>query len=234
MASRHPSDPQRGYYDARHARAYDRVWRRFTERTLATTMAQVDVAALAASARQQGRPPRALDVACGTGALLRTLLTWVPELRAVGVDASPAMLEQAQATLSAVVAAPRPLAQLLRGKVSAAPLANLPLAPGAFDLITCTNALHYLADPTGALAGLGELLAPGGQLVVEDFARRGGGFPWALFEWGIRRVDRQHVRAYTLAEAQTLATNARLRVADGRAFTIDWLWHGWALRLARA
>src|SRR6266849_5434572 len=106
----------------------------------------------------------------------------------------------------------------------------LAYAPETFDVITCMNVLHDLSDPVAVLAGLRRLLAPEGQLVVEDFARRKFPFPWAVFEWLMRRIERGHVRAYTLEEAQSLCMQAGLRVADKTAFTIDWLWHGWTLR----
>ena len=58
----------------------------------------------------------------------------------------------------------------------------LAYAPETFDVITCMNVLHDLSDPVAVLAGLRRLLAPEGQLVVEDFARREFPFPWAVFE----------------------------------------------------
>jgi len=61
--------------------------------------------------------------------------------------------------------------------------ANLPYAQETFDLITITNALHDMPEAAGTLAGLRRLLAPGGQLVVEDFARRKPLFLWVAFEW---------------------------------------------------
>ena len=46
-----------------------------------------------------GRRPRVLDVACGTGILLKQLLEQVPDVEAYGVDASADMLAQARAVL---------------------------------------------------------------------------------------------------------------------------------------
>ncbi len=108
-----------------------------------------------------------------------------------------------------------PHAHLLQGTLSVEAIASLPYAPASFDVITCTNAFHYLKDPVGVLRGLKQLLAPRGQLVIEDYARRGFPFPWRLFEWKIKRSDPQHIRAYTLTEAQNLCRHI--------------VWHGWAL-----
>ena len=217
------------YYRGRSAQRYNVRWRGFTERTHAQVLALIDFAALLSVVNRLGRPPRALDVACGTGVLLGRLLDRVPGLDAYGVDASADMLAQARAALAA-----RSTVHLEQAELSVGETANLPYSPAFFDLITCTNALHYLADPVAALAGLGRLLAPGGQLVVEDYARRRPPFPWPAFEWLVRRVDPGHIRAYTLEEARSLCTQAGLQVVAERAFVVDWLLHGWALRASVA
>jgi ubiquinone/menaquinone biosynthesis C-methylase UbiE len=215
----------RSQYRGRRARRYDARWQRFTERTHAQVFALSDSAALRRVLDRLGRPARALDVACGTGVLLRGLLDRVPGLDAYGVDASADMLAQARTALAA-----RPTAYLELGEVGSGVTANLPYPPAYFDLITCANALHYFADPVASLAGLGRLLAPDGHLVVEDYARRGPPFPWRAFEWLVRRADPEHIRAYTLEEACRLCTQAGLAVRDQRAFDVDWLWRGWVVR----
>jgi ubiquinone/menaquinone biosynthesis C-methylase UbiE len=216
------------YYTGKQARSYDARLRAFTERTLSEALALVDVAALRGVPEREGRPPRALDVACGTGVFLKQLLGLVPALDAYGIDASADMLAQARAALSAF---PRVhLERLQVGAGEAARLPYVPYAPGTFDLITCTNALHSMPDPVETLAGLRRLLAPGGQVVLEDFARRRPPFPWRAFVWLVRRVVGGSVHVYTLAEAEALARQAGLWITADKAFRIDWLLHGWALR----
>jgi ubiquinone/menaquinone biosynthesis C-methylase UbiE len=185
----------------------------------------IDFDALDDAPGQSGRPPRVLDVACGTGVLLRQLLERVPGMEAYGVDASADMLAQAQEVLKDL-----PNVHLERVEVDGGETANLPYAPNTFDLITCTNALHDIPDPVAFLTELDRLLAPGGQVVLEDFARRRPAWLWAVFEWLTRRIEGGHVRAYTLSEAQALCVQAGLRVVCGRVFLVDWLWHGWVLR----
>ncbi len=160
----------------------------------------VDVAALRSVKTREGRPPRVLDVACGTGIFLSQLLGLLPDLEAYGIDASADMLAQARARLYGL-----PQVRLERVEVGTGERAHLPYAPGTFDLITCTNALHDIPDPVGTLVGLRRLLAPGGQLVLEDFARREPPFPWRAFERLVRLVVGRPVHVYTLAEAQSLA-----------------------------
>ncbi len=214
-----------GYYTGRRARFYNLRWRTYTRRTLAQTLSMVDLAALQSVKTRLGRLPRALDVACGTGILLRQLLEREPNLEVYGVDASAAMLAQARAALN-----DHPHVRLEQVEVGPGETAGLPYAPETFDLITCTNALHDLVDPVATLSGLRRLLFPGGQLVVEDFARRRPPFPWAAFEWLLRRIEGRQAHASTLAEARSLCERAGLRVVCEKAFTVDWFWHCWALR----
>ncbi len=184
----------------------------------------IDVTALRSIPERLGRLPRLLDVACGTGILLRRLLDQVPGAEAYGVDASEDMLTQARTALK-----DKPHVHVACVKIGTGETANLPYAQETFDLITFTNALHDMPEPVGILEGLMRLLAPGGQLVVEDFARREPVFLWAAFEWLLQRLEGSRVHAFTLAEAQSLCQQAGLHVACGRSFTVDRLWRGWVL-----
>jgi len=214
-----------GYYSGWRARHYNTRWRTFTEKTLSQVLEMIDFTVLRRVPERLDRPPRVLDVACGTGILLRKLLERLPNAEVYGVDASADMLAQAHAVLK-----DWPNVQLEQAVVGAGETAGLPYAPQTFDLVTCTNALHDMLEPVAVLAGLGRLLVPGAQLVVEDYARGEPPFPWFVVEWLARRVEEGHVRAYTLAEARSLCTQAGLCVVCEQAFTVDWLWHGWALR----
>jgi SAM-dependent methyltransferase len=213
------------FYSGWWARHYDLLWRHFTRRTLAQALRQVDFAALRAVPDRQWRTPRVLDVGCGTGMLLGELLRRVPRIAAQGVDASADMLAHARKALAG-----RSNIHLERATLGPGATAGLPFAPGTFDLIVCTNTLHAIGEPVVALAGLARLLAPGGQLVLEDYARRGAPFPWHSFEELVRRVDTTHVRVYTREEACELCGAAGLRVIQAAGFPVDWLWHAWALR----
>jgi ubiquinone/menaquinone biosynthesis C-methylase UbiE len=213
------------YYMGRRARNYNARWYTFNERTLGEALAMIDFAALRSVPERLGRSPRVLDVACGTGILLKELLERVPGVKAYGVDASEDMLALAYAALKG-----HPHVHLECVLVGAGETVDLPYAKESFDLITCTNALHDILDAVATLAGLKQRLSPGGQLVVEDFARREHPFPWTAFEWLLQQIEGGRVHAYTLAEAQSVCKRAGLYVASGKVFTVDWLWHGWALR----
>jgi hypothetical protein len=68
--------------------------------------------------------------------------------------------------------------------------------------------------------------------VVEDFARRRPAWLWAVFERLMQWIEGGHGRAYTLTEARALCVGAGLHIVCEKVFTIDWFWHGWALRAA--
>jgi len=97
-----------------------------------------------------------LDVGCGTGALAAHLTATGLPGRYVCADISTDMLGRARARLAG--ASPRPM-------LAAMDLSNPALKPG-FDLVASNMALHWVRDIASALAGLWELLAPGGLLAV--------------------------------------------------------------------
>lgn len=215
----------RNWYSGARAKRYQRLWSTFTERSLGTALATLDWQMLLRVPERLGRSPRALDVGCGTGVLLQRLLERVPELHACGIDASADMLAEARLTLRAW-----PGVELLQVRLNTGAPAELPFAPGTFDVITCTNVLHYLPQPEDTLTTLRQLLAQEGQLIIEDYARRTPPFPWPVFECLIRCLDAQHVRAYTLSEVHAMALRAGLQITAEQAFTITRLWHGWVVR----
>ena len=107
------------------------------------------------------RPIRSLgDLGTGTGRMLQLLAPRAE--RAVGLDASHAMLSVARANLERAGLA---RVELRQGDVYAPPF-----PPGSFDLLVLHQVLHYLDDPARALRGAARLLAPGGRLLVVDFA----------------------------------------------------------------
>ena len=212
------------YYKGKQAFQYNTRWQSFNTRTLNETLATIDFTALCGIKERQGRMPRVLDVACGTGILLKKLLAQVPDLEVYGLDASADMLAQAQAALQG-----QPNVHLKRMQIGRGITLNLPYAQEHFDLIMCTNALHDMPGTVALLAELGKLLTPGGQLVVEDFAPRQPRLFWVVFEWFLQKIEGNHVHAYTLKEARSLCEQAGLHVAGEKGFIIDWLWHGWVL-----
>lgn len=102
-----------------------------------------------------------VDVATGTGLVLRAIAARHPAARLVGVDLSPGMLAVARAAV--------PQAQLVQADAAA-----LPVTPGTVDLVTCVTALHLLAEPETAFDEWARVLRPGGRLVTATFAADAG------------------------------------------------------------
>lgn len=96
---------------------------------------------------------QALDAACGTGRHAAHLheLGW----DVTGIDATPAMLDQARAKA--------PEVRFEVGDVLA-----LPLAEGAVDLVTCSLALTHVPDLEAAIAEMARVVRPGGTVVLSD------------------------------------------------------------------
>jgi ubiquinone/menaquinone biosynthesis C-methylase UbiE/DNA-binding transcriptional ArsR family regulator len=103
-----------------------------------------------------------LDLGTGTGRMLQLL--GPRARRAVGLDSSHAMLSVARANLEKAGLR----VELRQGDVYAPPFAR-----GTFDLIVVHQVLHYLDDPARALREAAKLLAPGGRILVIDFAPHG-------------------------------------------------------------
>jgi trans-aconitate 2-methyltransferase len=110
----------------------------------------------AVTALQFGAGDRVLDVGCGDGYLTRAVGRMVPDGFAVGVDASPRMIETAhggEATHSGpwfVVADAR----------------RLPFAE-FFDAVLSFNALHWVPEQRQALGEIAKVLRPGGRALIQ-------------------------------------------------------------------
>jgi ArsR family transcriptional regulator len=101
-----------------------------------------------------------LDLGTGTGQILK--LVAPSAQRAVGVDASHAMLSVARANMQA---AGLTNVDLRQGDVYA-----LGLPRGSFDLVVVHQVLHYLDDPQRAVIEAARMVAPSGRLLIVDFA----------------------------------------------------------------
>src|SRR4051812_291237 len=101
-----------------------------------------------------------LDLGTGTGRMLQLLAPRAQ--RAVGLDASHAMLSVARANLEN--------AGLTRIELRQGDIYAPPFPRNTFDLVIIHQVLHYLDDPGRALREAGRLLAPGGRVLVVDFA----------------------------------------------------------------
>ena len=105
-----------------------------------------------------------LDAGTGTGRMLELIAPHAG--RAVGIDVSPDMLAIARDRL---LRAGLHNAQVRLGDTYRLPFANGAAGHG-FDVVLFHQVLHYLDDPGAAVAEAARVMAPGGRLLIADFA----------------------------------------------------------------
>ncbi|MFC7298561.1 methyltransferase domain-containing protein [Herminiimonas aquatilis] len=123
-------------------------------------------------------PERVLDAGCGEGADLTTLQKRFPKATMLGLDASPAMLAQAQfAQTAALSSMNRLLQQWLPAALSRESSANLlcgnfsqlPFGINAVDLVWSNLALHWHPQPDRVFAEWRRVLRQDGLLMFSCF-----------------------------------------------------------------
>jgi SAM-dependent methyltransferase len=151
-----------------------------------------------------------LDAGCGSGAQAQWLLDQGADV--VAVDISPRMIEEAERRCAG------------RGRFLVADLAApLPLEPRSLDGITCSLALHYVADWSVPLQSFASALRPGGWAVISldhpfgptTSPRRGGYFDTELLSdtWHKAEVEvTQHFWRRPLAAVLGSFADAGFRV----------------------
>ena len=137
-------------YFAGHAEQWDAI------RSLHVAESAVEARMRALLGKDIGR---LVDIGTGTGRMIE-LLGDVAN-HATGIDRSPEMLRLARAKL-ADAATPIDLRQ--------ADVGALPLADASADTVVMHQVLHYIPAPEVALREAARIVAPGGRLLVVDFA----------------------------------------------------------------
>jgi ubiquinone/menaquinone biosynthesis C-methylase UbiE len=154
---------------------------------------------------------RLLDVACGAGKLVRAVAPQVE--RAVGVDLSPGMIEEARRRT-------RDEAPPAAGRIDfvVGPSDRLPFADGEFTALVTTTSFHHFPDPAGSVREMARVLAPGGRVVIGDSIR--DTLPAKFGDAVLRRFESGHVGLQDLEGFERLLTDAGIRVTRSR---VVWL-----------
>ena len=194
-------------YFRTHARQWDVL------RSLHVDESEVEAAMLQALG---SRPVRSLlDLGTGTG---RVLQLFAPHIRrGLGLDVSHEMLNLARAAL----AGPR----YRHIQVRHGDIYDPPVDPAGYDMVVIHQVLHYLADPARAVREAARTLAPGGRLLVVDFAPHD--LEFLRDEHAHRRLGfaAEEVRRWMETAGLDAGPARELKAADGRNLTVT-LWLG--------
>src|SRR4051794_35246500 len=151
------SSPTR-FAAAHAARIQDQFSRQAEQFAVAPALHNDEVLSLLVAAANPVPTDTALDVACGPGTVSIALAKRVQ--RAVGLDATVAMLSQAR-RLAAEACVQN--ADWCQGDVY-----NLPFADASFSIVTCRFAFHHLQRPEDALREMVRVCRPRGTVLVCD------------------------------------------------------------------
>ena len=138
-------------YFAGHAEVWDQI------RSLHVAESQVERAIDSAL----GKRPlgRLVDIGTGTGRMIELFAPRASQ--AIGIDRSSEMLRLARAKLEAAG---------IQSSLRQGDMYALPLDDGSANTIVIHQVLHYAHSPAAAIAEAARVLAPGGVLLVVDFA----------------------------------------------------------------
>lgn len=141
-------------------------------------------------------PTSILDVGCGEGSLLKTLMEVHEGAHGTGIEVSEEALALAQRVT--------PDAQYKVCDVADRALAD------TYDLVVSADVVEHIPDDTSAIANMAAMTAPGGRLVVSTLQGR------------MRAFEKQvgHVRNYTPGELEEKISSAGLKIER----VVQWGW----------
>jgi ubiquinone/menaquinone biosynthesis C-methylase UbiE len=174
--------------------------------------------------------PRVVDLGCGPADILVALCQRAPDVEALGIDVSVAMLEAARLEIELGSVQGRIYLEHADCKA----LAEFEAASA--DTVISNSLVHHLPQPEAALREALRLVKPGGRLFVRDLARPES-------EEHVEALVRQHAgeetafaqqllrqslhAALTVAEVQALIEplgidREAVRQTSDRHWTLDW------------
>lgn len=150
-----------------------------------------------------------LDVACGTGRLLREIRRPFPAMRLTGCDLSQAYLNEAEDHLSGLRGA-----QFVQANAE-----TLPFDTGSQDIVTCVFLFHELPPNVRRTVAseMARVLKPGGTLVFVDSLQMGDKPDWdGLLEAFPVRFHEPYYRQYSIDDLDAVFSGAGLEPVETR------------------
>lgn len=150
-----------------------------------------------------------LDLACGPGLVACTFARQTGQV--IGMDLTPAMLEQA---------AKRQQEQGLTNLVwQLGDVQALPYADDSFSLVITRYSFHHLLDPQQTLAEMIRVCKPGGRVLVADVAL----LPEKVAAYDHLEImrDPSHTHALTTVEFSALFLNSGLHGCTQASYTVE-------------
>jgi SAM-dependent methyltransferase len=160
-------------------------------------------------AAQPNQDDIVLDVACGPGIVV---CAFAPHARkAIGIDYTPAMLDQARKRAADI--------GVRNVGWDQGDAYSLPYPDGSFSIVVTRYSLHHLEQPETALREMMRVCAPSGRIVVVDAYAPEDVAKAAAYHRVEKLRDPSHVRALSLRELKGLFVSAGL-VASERVYQL--------------
>lgn len=158
-----------------------------------------------------GSSDRVLDVACGPGIVSVHLAA--AGARVIGVDLTPRMLELARHRAADAGVGHR--CEFVEGRMD-----SVDAADGSFTVTVSRYALHHAADPDAVADEMCRVTAPGGRVIVVDFAADQDPEVARAYDRAERLRDPSHVRNLTAVEQRELFESRGLRLDATTAYQL--------------
>ena len=204
------SDPVQQEY-ASIADKYDRRWSFYINTTIIETINRLQKHQVLKTNPIEHNPNlKILDLGCGTGILIKKLLSLFPSAEVCGIDPSAEMLNIARQRLP-------PSVNLKLGSAD-----KLDFEDNSFDLVISTNAFHYFRDPQTAIREALRVRKPKGCLVITDWCH--DYLTCSLYDLFMRRFNAAHFRTYSTRELELLLTSQGIPKPIIERYKINWFW----------
>ncbi|RME52527.1 MAG: methyltransferase domain-containing protein, partial [Caldilineae bacterium] len=169
---------------------------------------------------------RVLEVGAGCGRMA-VELAQAGAGEVIGVDVSPAMLEQAE--LRRLSLKEPALAQRISFRLGFG--RDLPFVDHRFDVVILCQIFHHIAQPLPTLEECRRVLQPGGQLVVVDLAGPEDAVKRATYNAIEAKRNPSHAAVRTVQQMQSLLEQARFTVEKHEVRTATCSAHLWLSQL---